>query len=317
MPGPGVNRRALAAAGAVRARAGAVRAGTGGDEMVRPGMGGGEMVRPRMVRSGTVRPRTGGAGTVRPRAGGAGTGGGRMARPGTSQVGRAGRRAEAGKGSEGATAVTGRLVLRSVIPRLVTRRPAVRQTFMPWPGTRGPARAVIAGPRRATTVLAVPAVAVAGIPVTAVTVTRIDVVRLAPARTAAHRSGVARIPVPVVPIAGLPVTGVVKSRSRVPGPAATGFGVVVLAATGTAGPRLVTDGRTVAGAAVPGVCPPALLVRRPCAAHGDGSLSRVAWCRRASGSLHHAATSRELHRNGHRYPSLVEGLTGTADVDET
>src|SRR5437763_771803 len=161
----------------------------------------------------------------------------------------------------------------------VTRRAlagggAVRQTPMPWPGTRGPARAVVTGSRRATTVLAVPAVAIAGIPVTAVTVTRVAVVRLARPRTAAHRSRVARIPVPVVPIAGLPVTGVVKSKSRVPGAAATGFGVAVLAATGTAGPRLVTDGRTVAGTAVPGVCPPALPVRRPCAAHGDGSLSR-------------------------------------------
>jgi hypothetical protein len=96
--------------------------------------------------------------------------------------------------------------------------------------------------------------------------------------------------VPVVPIARLPATGVVGPRSRVPGSVSAGSGGIVLAATGVADLRLVTGTRTVARAAVPGVRSPALLVRRPCAAHWDGSLSWVAWCRRASGSLHHAAT---------------------------
>jgi hypothetical protein len=143
------------------------------------------------------------------------------------------------------------------------------------PGRRGPVPGtLVPGPR-------MPGLRVPGLPIARVPVPRL--LRIPPVL-------VPRLPVSVVPIARLQVTGVVKPGSRAPGSASAGFGGIILDATGTAVPRLVTGARTVARAGVPGVRPPALLVRRPCAAHWDGSLSWVAWCRRASGSLHHAAT---------------------------
>ena len=198
------------------ARAG--RAGTGRAGIVRARMVGLGKVGPgdraadgsgpgwsRPGRSGPGRSRPGRrARTVRP-----GRADGRMAR----MARRAARPVERGVPSgsspespERVTAVTGGSVLRPARARLVAPDHAARQAPTSLPALRRRARAVLAGPRRVTTVLAVPALAVAGVPVTGVTegsgnqarpspdpddrgpVARNTVTRIARARTPARRA---------------------------------------------------------------------------------------------------------------------------------
>jgi len=60
-----------------------------------------------------------------------GTVGDRMARPGTSQVGGEGRRAQARENPDDIAALTARLVARAAVPRLVTWVTAGRQATTP------------------------------------------------------------------------------------------------------------------------------------------------------------------------------------------
>ena len=161
----------------VARRAGRIKA-----EMVSPGTAGGGMVSPGTARGGMVSPGTAGGGMVNPGTAGDGTAGG-----GTSQAGPGGRRPEVRGSPDGTAAVAGPLAFGPVMRWLVTREPAVRRAPMPRPAIGGRARAVSAGPRRVTSVLAVPALGVAGVAVLGGVLTRAAIDQIAVAAIAVVR----------------------------------------------------------------------------------------------------------------------------------